>query len=460
VISIDTLPDEVLVIFDFCCEYQDIEDIEKWQLLVHVCQRWRSVVFGSPRRLNLRLAFIPKTPVNDRLGVWPELPLVVLNSRTIELPEDLDNISALLGHSHRVCQIILHVPSSRLEEVSTAMQVPFPELTELRLNCDERVRVSPTLRDSFLGGSAPRMRTLRLTGISFPGLPKLLLSATHLVELHLGDLPLSEYNNSPEALIVALSTLTNLGLLSIRFKYPQYYPGRAHQHSPPPTRSVLPVLTALRFDGFTEYLEDFVAHIDTPLLNSVHVTPFNRNIFDTKQFNQFIGRSPKFKAFKKARLCFGDDALRVDLSRTSGDGVLEVTVLCWWLERQLLTLEKVCISSLLPFSMSEDLYISEDASWGPESPSWPVHFEITLWLGLLCQFIAVKNLYLFKNVAPRIMPALHRQDLGEWPEMLPSLQNILLELEPSSAIQEVIEEYVAARQNPITVSRWDRGTFC
>jgi hypothetical protein len=27
---------------------------EGWQKLVHVCRKWRSVVLGSPRRLNLR----------------------------------------------------------------------------------------------------------------------------------------------------------------------------------------------------------------------------------------------------------------------------------------------------------------------------------------------------------------------------------------------------------------------
>jgi hypothetical protein len=29
------------------------EEIEVWQTLVHVCQRWRNLVLGSPRRLNL-----------------------------------------------------------------------------------------------------------------------------------------------------------------------------------------------------------------------------------------------------------------------------------------------------------------------------------------------------------------------------------------------------------------------
>jgi hypothetical protein len=50
------LPNEILLeIFDFCVDEDASEkdDIEEWQPLVHVCQRWQSIVFGSPCRLNL-----------------------------------------------------------------------------------------------------------------------------------------------------------------------------------------------------------------------------------------------------------------------------------------------------------------------------------------------------------------------------------------------------------------------
>ena len=208
-ISIDTLPDEALLaIFDFCLGgHQDLEDIKTWQSLIHVCRRWRSIVFGSPRRLNLRIAGTPKTPVRDLLGVWPDLPIVIRDTYTIDPIEGLYNIIALLEHSHRVCKIHLGVPSSHFEEVSAAMEVPFPELTELELTSYDlvgRVPADSVLRDSFLGGSAPHLRRLALTNLLFPGLPKLLLSATHLVELFLFDLPLSEYI-SPEMLVIALS---------------------------------------------------------------------------------------------------------------------------------------------------------------------------------------------------------------------------------------------------------------
>ena len=56
---IDILPDDVLLeIFDFYMiipSYTGNPRYKAWQSLVHVCRRWRILVFGSPRRLDLRL---------------------------------------------------------------------------------------------------------------------------------------------------------------------------------------------------------------------------------------------------------------------------------------------------------------------------------------------------------------------------------------------------------------------
>ena len=51
------VPDDVLLeVFDFYVAGDMYsKDREAWQTLVHVCRRWRSIVFGSPRRLDLQL---------------------------------------------------------------------------------------------------------------------------------------------------------------------------------------------------------------------------------------------------------------------------------------------------------------------------------------------------------------------------------------------------------------------
>jgi hypothetical protein len=72
--QIDVLPDDVLLgVFDIYVitnpSFHGKMGIEAWQSLVHVCQRWRSLVFLSPRRLNLRLFCTPKTPARDTLDI-------------------------------------------------------------------------------------------------------------------------------------------------------------------------------------------------------------------------------------------------------------------------------------------------------------------------------------------------------------------------------------------------------
>jgi hypothetical protein len=42
---------------------------DTWQTLVHVCRRWRTLVFGSPLFLKLELVCTVKTPARDTLDV-------------------------------------------------------------------------------------------------------------------------------------------------------------------------------------------------------------------------------------------------------------------------------------------------------------------------------------------------------------------------------------------------------
>jgi hypothetical protein len=264
------LPDEVLLaIFYFCLDEDasEKEDVEAWKSLVHVCQRWRSVVSGSPHRLNLRLVCQAETPVGDTLDVWPPFPLIV-RSEWID-DSDVDNIITVLERSNRVCRISLIAGDVNLplKRAVVAMQEPFPELTDLVL--DSYFRTTIALPDSFLGGSAPRLRKLRLCGLLFPCLADLLLSTTHLVDLQLYKISHSGYL-PPEALATVLSTLTSLRLLALKFRFPQSRPNQARR-SPLTTRSLLPVLNKLRFEGVSEYLDDLVARIDAPRLNDLVV---------------------------------------------------------------------------------------------------------------------------------------------------------------------------------------------
>jgi hypothetical protein len=453
------LPNDVLlVIFYFYVNKASSRSyskgrIEEWQSLVHVCWRWRTIVFGSPRRLNLRLGCTPKTPARDMLNIWPALPLFIWGDRHYPI-DGVDNITAVLERSDRVCEIHLGaVSKSHLEAVWAAMQVPFPELTSLKLISDDET--VPILPDSFLGGSAPRLEFLQLTRIPFPGIPKLLLSATRLVDLVLFDIPHSGYI-PPDAMVTALSTLTSLRYFTLYFQSPQSRPDWASRHPPPSTRTVLPALYYFFFKGVSEYLEDIVSRFDAPGLKQLSIGLFNQVEFDTPQSIQFISRTPRLKAFEKAYLIFANDRAEVDLfSQTPGYGDVLVRVPCKELDWQISALEQLCTSCLPPLDALEDLYIFERQYLRIQ---WQDNIENALLLELLRPFTGVKNLYVCKGVAQRIWPALRELDEGRTTELFPALQNIFLEeLQPTRPVQEDIGQFVARRQatgHSITVSYW------
>ena len=132
------LPDLALLeIFGF---YLD-EDC--WYTLVHVCRKWRDVVFGSPRRLDLRLFCTSSTPVREMQDIWPHLPIELWYDRHESL--DMDNIFAALEHNDRICDLDLTYCEDNpgLEELLAALQRPFPKLTNLELWCGKSASVQP-----------------------------------------------------------------------------------------------------------------------------------------------------------------------------------------------------------------------------------------------------------------------------------------------------------------------------
>ena len=457
---IDVLPDDVLLeIFDFFVNlrlrplYLGKTGVEEWQLLVHVCRRWRNLVFGSPRRLDLQLYCTPET-TGDRLNIWPALPL--FNEGDMNLSDaGTDNVIAALGQSHRVCQVFLsELAGWQLEKVLAPMQVPFPELTDLQLFSNDETPPPPVIPDSILGGSAPRLRNFTLYGIPFPGLPNLLLSATHLVTLRLYDIPYFGYI-SPAAMVASLSVLSSLEVLSLEFRSPQSQQG---QSLSPPKRSILPALDTFHFKGTTEYLEDLVSGIDTPQIKSFYITFLNQIDFDTSRLAQFIDRSPILRGHDEACLQFNNFFASVALL-TQSRTIIKIRIQCEELDRQLSSVARVCKSFSPSLSTVEDLYIKRllDFSlqvWNNDA------IENTLWLPLLLQFTAVKNLYLSNEFGPGIAAALRELVGGRITEVLPSLQNIFVEeLESSVPLQENIRQFVATRQlsdHPITISVWDR----
>jgi hypothetical protein len=402
--------------------------------------------------------------VRETLDVWPALPIVIFGDGLSTSTSGADNIIAALQQNDRVCELDLwDVTSSQLEKVAAVMQEPFPVLTSLGLQWhsieDSSTSPPPLVPDSFMGGSAPRLRSLHLNRIPFPGLPKLLSSANGLVHLLLSNIPHSGYI-SPDALVTCLSALTSLKDLAFEFQSPRSRPDRVSRRPPPPMRRPLPALTRLSFKGVSEYLEDFVARIDTPQLDRVSITFFNQLIFDTPHLSQFISRIPKFRSPDEARIVFHDSVVEVTLpspTRRFGYEAFTLGISSRESDWQLSSLAQLCRTSLPALATVEHLYIHE----GGYMPSrWQNDIENSQWLEVLHLFTAAKNLYLSKEFSPRIAPALQELVGGRTTEVLPTLQSISLEVQLSGPVQEVIGDFFAARQlsgHPIAVSSWERS---
>jgi len=466
--TIDMLSDDVLVeIFDF---YVNLDYTpHRWHALVHVCRRWRYLVFALPRRLNLRLEYEGRRPFSEVLDTWPVLPVILIPS-SFHLPdsksdERCDNgVTALQSeHYNRICEIrISNIIGERWERFAAAMQKPFPELTRLELWLGNGDLV-PVLSDSFLGGSAPRLRELILSEVPFPSLPKLLLSAQGLVKLLL-EIPDSGYF-SPEAMATALTVMTRLESLEIRFSDPQSFPDPASQ-LPPLTRFVLPALTQLEFNGDYEYLEDLLLRIDAPLLSSLSIIFFMDPYIDLPQLHRLLGDVEKFKAFDHAQMVISDATIHLDFYRKTGTvyhwGGFVLGVGYGWPVRELWSFAQVCSSSFPFISTLEELEIKDEHPWSSGVPveRWMADIESDHWLELLDPFTTLKGLYLTDKTAPHVCNALLELSIERVTEVLPGLQSVLISGYPPEGSRQIIKIFFAARQcsgHPVSVHNrsWD-----
>lgn len=451
-VTIDMLPDEILLnIFDLF-RLDSISSVGytwAWQDLVHVCRRWRSIIFASPHFLDLRLVCKSRTPVRKTLDAWPAFPIGI---QAHPIHEDEGDVVAALEHPDRVSWIELSgLTGLQLERCASVMQVPFPALTFLWLELYDPS--GPVLTNAFLGGTAPRLRTILLNGIPFPTLPRLLLSSSDLVDLQLWNIPVSGYF-SPELLAICLSALTRLESLSVEFQCPRPFPDRNRRHPPPLTRAVIPALTRLHFQGVSEYLEDLVARINAPLLDHVIITFFNQLLFEIPQLPQFVNRTEKLILLNRATVTFRPHTVGISLYSPIRSPKFELQVSCKDSDWQISSMEQICIQCLSLLSRVEQLEIYEGSFLRPE---WVDDMDSTQWLELFDPWASVQSLHVSEELQPLVAPALQGLTGRRATEMLPALRTLFLEGLQHGSISESIEPFIAARKRfdrPVAVLRW------
>jgi len=465
--TIGTLPDDVLLkIFKIFVDttYSYYTASEKWCTLVHVCRRWRDLAFTSPRHLNLQLLCgPPRRSVEEMLDIWPELSIFI-HDFGCPSSEAKDNVAAALRLNHRVFGIRLDRTSDfTWETFAPLMQHSFPALTHLWVQPYLLQRIA--ISRSFLGGSAPSLRDLRLVSVIFLALPELLLSSTNLVVLTVhwyNHIPPSGYI-SPQAMVTGLSALTQLESLSLTFSSPHSFPDRAIRIPPPHTHALLPALTYIHFQGDPEYMEDLVAQIDAPSLESMVITLFHQEVIEVSELAKFVRRTDKLSLLDRAAVVFQRDSIFVTLSqeeleREIGPKTLLLSPARPESDSRLSYLVLFCASllpTLFPFECLEIIIFE------PYHDTWKDTMDDpdAQWLKLLHLFNTVKDLRLCEAVAPSVAQALRGVPGERVLEVLPALEIVFIsEMEPFGPVKEAISEFADARQlssHPVSIHDWE-----
>ena len=315
----------------------------------------------------------------------------------------------------------------------------------------------PILPAGFLGGTAPCLQAISLSGISYSALPTILLSTSNLVKLDLSEIPPDGYI-SPEAMVASLATLPRLEIFIITFQLVTSRPDRIS--SPPETRTILPALTFFEFKGASEYLEDLVGRIDGPHLKCITIVYFYHYLdrsdhIHVAQLSRFIDRSvdPTFAGWRHAEVSFS--GYSVTFSHLAEDPDLDrPTIISYGVEG-------TDAWGVAP--------ISRVLSQFPSSLSNLVHLQINCreahhfvgpgieWLHFLRQFSTVQTLLVYSELGEYIFSALDNLTEVMVTEVLPSLELLCLEENDTWSLRDF--KFVTIRQQfscPVTVVKTEK----
>ena len=252
---------------------------------------------------------------------------------------------------------------------------------------------------------------------------------------------------------VGLAALPRLETFIIKFSFST---PRPHQMlpTPPVTRTVLPALTCFEFKGASEYLEDFVARIDSPRLDHIQIDYLNQLVdFQVPQLSHFIDRSvgPKLTPLSRAQIIFSSYGVSFDLWRRVNyprrklfhDTSLTV-IGCEGIDWQVSHMAEF----LSHFSTTLPNVVHLELEAMPEGRQLQVTDDVE-WPHLLHQFSTVQTLHVSRELAGQVALALEEMTGEMAAEVLPSLDLIYLAGQPASSI----EKFVAVRQlsvHPVT----------
>ncbi|KAN0114206.1 hypothetical protein V8E52_007004 [Russula decolorans] len=427
-----------------------------WYKLVHVCRRWRYLIFGSPSYLRLCLVCTTGTPVAHMLANSPPLPLIIdhiLKDQDHDITaEDEEGILLVLQHHHhRVQRIRLEMPVPNLQKLVTAMDEEFPMLEFLYITAPTEQDASLVLPQTF---QAPHLRHLVLDNVICPITSPLLMPTTGLVTLSLMEIR-SSANLRPHDLLQRLALMPQLETLGIDFHSPISSRDIERQlRRMPIVHVTLPNLRWFGFRGVSAYLEALLPRITAPLLEKLQILFFNQLTFSVPHLLEFI-RSAENLRFSSARVTFHDGgiftrvyphegakmyALYVDIGCKQSDWQVASAV-------QILNTLRSVFSSVEHLSLEYEMYAI--------SSEWHNKADHAQWRKLLESFNDVKTLLVDAVLVRDLSHSLQLDDGEPLPvELLPELKEVSY-----SAIDDaddVFTPFIDARQKagrPVTLVR-------
>jgi hypothetical protein len=170
---------------------------------------------------------------------------------------------------------------------------------------------------------------------------------------------------------------------------------------------------------------------------------------DIPLLGDLIWHTKLLNAPHRADIFFTDHDSRISLFQRKGGvdfNVLNLAIPCFASDLQLSGLVQACNSLFLPLPSLEHISIYK-SKYELRPLRWQNEVENPRWLEFLRPFIAVKDLVLDEPAVLFVASALQGLVGGGVTEILPLLQNILLEGFPSSSpVPKGIATFIAARE--------------
>ena len=424
-----------------------------WYKLIHVCRRWRCLVFASASHLGLCLVCTHGTPVADMLAHSPPLPLIIDHSDEARefTAEDEEGIILALQHRDRVCRIRLRLPIPFLQKVLLTMDDEFPILEYLLIGRLIKHNMGLVLPKTF---QAPHLHHLLLSNFAIPIRSPLLTPAVGLVTLSLEFIHPSAYFR-PNDLLQRLSLMPQLEALEIGFHSP--VPNREVEmqllDTPTMTHVTLPNLRWFYIRGVSAYLETLLPRMTTPLLKRLHIVFFNQLTFSFTHLLQFISTRENLR-FRSTDFWFTPQALGMEvyLAHWAKTCALSVYVLCAHLDWQVASAAQIHDALRTAFSAVERITLRRSGFGRLEDRENAA--DRTHWRELLRSFGNVKSLRVANdNLVMPVSDCLRPDDEESPMELLPELKE--LEYFSSSDADEEFTSFIDAREkagHPVTLT--------